>query len=514
VARKYGTTIRPVYARLNGQNLELADKLVQTYQGYVGRTKGELEEATSGLERKGYDYRFVRGLAALLDRRCEFECRSVVDPVEARRAVFQLAAEQGVPTTEEDRQQILQEAANELDVEPEMLEQSLYGDLEAEQILCRFRPLAAEHLLKRYNLSLTQTLLFRSTEMEFTASGNWQSIFRAIKWLGLIYTIEKRDDQFWVRVDGPVSLFKLNRRYGTSLAKLLPHIVANPEWRVQAKILHRKSDRRLLDLTLDSRRHGAYLEPARVLQEALYDSVVEQDFAQRFEAMEAGWTLTREPDPIPVGRQVMIPDFRFQKESVQVYLEIAGFWTPRYLQHKLRQLSSVRDLDMIVAADQKLACKKLDKIGRKLRVVYYKDQVPLKPILDHLREREKRLVEQQVKRLRADGVKVEAPVVTAEDLAATLGVVEEAAKQLLREESFPGYRVVGDMLIKPAMLERIAMELEKREDAGQLTLPQAAKIITALGGRRATAILEALGYSIQWQGIDPNKATIQKRRQG
>jgi len=67
-------------------------------------------------------------------------------------------------------------------------------------------------LVRRYNLGLTQTLLFRCAEMGFTASGNWQRIFRQVKWLGLIYTIQRRGGDHWVKVDGPVSLFKLSNR--------------------------------------------------------------------------------------------------------------------------------------------------------------------------------------------------------------------------------------------------------------------------------------------------------------
>lgn len=511
IARKYGDTIRPVYARIDERSLDVAERLIQTYKEHVGEKKAHLQRIVDRLENMGHDYRFIRGLSTLLERRCEFRCKTAVDPIQARRRVFQLVAERGVPTTDEDRQEILEEVARMLGVTAEQLEQSLYGDLEDEQILYGFNPPRAEKLVKQYNLSLTQTLLFRSTEMEFTASGNWQIIFRQIKWLSLIYTIQKDGEHYRVRVDGPVSLFKLNRRYGTSLAKLVPHIVVNPEWTIRAKILRRKGERRLLNLKLDSRKHGAYLESTHPPQEMQYDSLVEQDFARRFEALKTGWELTREPEPIPVGRHVMIPDFSFQKAGFRVYMEVAGFWTPGYLKHKLRQLSLVREVDMIVAADRQLACEKLDRMGRRLDVVYYKGQVPLKPILHHLREREKKLVEQQVERLQREELKVEEPVVTVQELAIRLGVLEEAAKRLLRERVIPGYKALGDMLIKPSRLERIEKEMEKRTVTEQLTLSEATKLVKELGGRGTTAILEALGYRIQWHGIDPDKAIIQKK---
>ncbi len=79
--------------------------------------------------------------------------------------------------------------------------------------------------------------------------------------------------------------------------------------------------------------------------------------------------MTREPGPLPVGRQIMIPDFLFEKAGMKVYMEIAGFWTPEYLNHKLQQLRNVRDVDMIVAANQSFMGTMLDKLGQQLKII-------------------------------------------------------------------------------------------------------------------------------------------------
>jgi len=68
-------------------------------------------------------------------------------------------------------------------------------------------------------------------------------------------------------------------------------------------------------------------------EEESYDSSVEEEFATQSESRE-GWELVREPDPLPVGRQVMIPDFLLRKNGLEVYLEVVGFWTPEYLEDK------------------------------------------------------------------------------------------------------------------------------------------------------------------------------------
>jgi predicted nuclease of restriction endonuclease-like RecB superfamily len=512
VARRYRDSIRPAYAELDEENLGFASRLIDTFTSLRGRRRRELDETITALEESsGRNYKYVRGLATLLERRCLFEVEAAFSPGEARDRLFRAAAATGIPTTLEDRRKILEAEAARLDLPVDRLEDSIYSDLDEELILREFQPLSPGDLIRLYNLGQTQTLLFKCSELEFTASGNWQLIFRWIKWLGLIYTIQQQGESYWVKVDGPVSLFKLGDRYGTSLAKLVPLIVAAPEWSIRSLILRRTGDRQLLRLELDSRRHDGYLRAEKPSEAEPYDSTVEQSFALRFNASRTGWSLTREPGPIPVGRQVMIPDFLLERAGMKVYMEVAGFWTPEYLRHKLEQLRRVDGVDMIVAADADHACQQLDSLGRKLDIIYYKDDVPLRPVLDHLRARESELKKDQLQRLQSGRLEVEGPAVSAAELAGRLGLLEEAVLEELRRREIPGYRLLGDILISESTLKLIAKSLEERMKEGLLTLREATELAERLGGAEPSRILEHLGYVIEWHGISPEKAEVHRR---
>jgi len=510
VARKYRDTIYPVYAKLNDVNLVLAERLIQAFNDHLMKRKREVEEAIAGLEEQGYDYRFVRGLAVLLERRCQFEVEASVNPRTLRSRLFHVTSKEGVPSTLHERWRLMIEEAKSHGISIQEVENSLYADLDEELVLTAFNPIDADALVRRYNLSLTQTLLFRSSEMEFTASGNWQRIFRGIRWLGLIYTIQRQREDYWVKVDGPISLFKLGHRYGSRLAQIVPHIIASRDWSIRAKVLRRQSDRQLLNLKLDSRKHGVFLKKDESGIKEAYDSLVEEDFGQRFNALRSGWCLTREPGPLSVGRYVMLPDFLFEKKGIRVYMEIAGFWTPEYLRHKLRQLEGVENVDMIVAADRSNACQQLDRLGRRFKIIYYKRKVPLRPILDYLNSKEAVLRETQRKHLRDRELKVEGPFTTTADIAEQLDVLEEAVKDVLQERRIPGYRFLGDVLISEVTLNLIEERLTQRIEEGVLTLNEATQLIEKLGGVRPTRILEVLDYVIEWHGIDPTKARIRR----
>ena len=90
---------------------------------------------------------------------------------------------------------------------------------------------------------------------------------------------------------------------------------------------------------------------------------------------------------------------------------------------------------MIIAADESLACSKLERLKGKALVIYYKREVPLKPIIEHLREREARSSRQQVERLEAGGEggsSLKGDVVSIEEIAGQKGVAAASLKMALQ----------------------------------------------------------------------------------
>ncbi len=499
--------IWPRYAKLSDDNLEAATVLIEAYEHHVGEKKAVLKEFVGELEDRGYEYRFVRGLSFLLDKRGIFKCNDQVDPVDLRRRIYQTAEKLGLPTTTEQRGQVIRTVASELKVDSEAVEDFFYADLDSELILEEFHPLTPKELLEEYNLSLTQTLLFDSTELNFTASGNWQRIFYAVKRLGLIYEVCK-DGRFWVKIDGPASLFKLNRRYGTAIAKLLPAIIANAEWTVEAKILW-KYDNEICDFKIESWKHRAVLKKP-VLAAESYDSIVEEDFAARFQALKSGWNLRREPEPVLAGKQVIIPDFSLERESIKVYMEVVGFWTMEYLLRKIEKLKKV-DVNMLVAVNETLACEKVAGLVKHthLNVVYYQDRIPLPPILRYLDEAFRDIQVTQKGFVRDLPVVFTEPVVNYGEFAARIGVSVEAVKTALAEKPPRDYAALPNSLVRKDRLEEIARRIDVEIDrTGRLSLTCALQIVEAEGVTDATSALENLGYRIAWRGISAEKAEV------
>jgi predicted nuclease of restriction endonuclease-like RecB superfamily len=506
VRRRKGR-IWPRYARLSDDNLEVAELLIQSYSRHVSEKKKVLKGFVSELEGMGHDYRFVRGLSVLLDRRSIFRCNTKADPVDLRRKLYQTTGELGLPTTPEQRKRIVESVASELEFPVKTVEDSFYADLDGELVLAEFNPLPPQQLLKSYNLSLTQTLLFNSTELDFTASGNWQRILYTVKRLGLIYEAY-RSRGFWVKIDGPASLFKLTRRYGTALAKLVPAIIAGSEWTVEAKILWKYTNE-ICDFRVESRKHNAVLkipQPSTVS----YDSTVEEEFATRFHALKSSWHLRREPEPVPAGRQVIIPDFSFEREGVKMYMEVVGFWTAEYLKRKIEKLKKI-DVNMLIAVDKTLACERLAKLEKdaKLNVIYYRNRVPLSPILRYLEEAFQHVKDKQTSFVKNLSVRFLEPVVNFEEFAARIGVATESVRIALTERTPEGYAILPNSLVRKSKLRQIRKIIKEQINRiGRLPLSQAVKIINSEGVEDASNVLRILRYQIAWRGINPETAEV------
>jgi predicted nuclease of restriction endonuclease-like RecB superfamily len=506
VRRRKGT-IQPRYVESSTENLQVANKLIEAYKLGAGKKKSTLKKVAGLLEDEGYDYHLIRGLSVLLDRKSVFKCTSQADPAVLRQKIFQVTGKKGPATSLEHRRIILENVAARLEIASQELDAVMYADLESELILQDFKPVSPQNLLEKYNLSLAQTLLFDSIEIRFTVSANWQKIFFKTKRLGLIYDAYK-DNQIWVKIDGPASLFKLTRRYGTAIAKLLPTIVASPKWKVEAKILW-KFTNEIYTFKLESWKHSHLFGAKQAVE--VYDSIVEEDFAKRFTALSSCWQLKREPEPVIVGKHVLIPDFSFEREGAKLYMEVVGFWTTEYLMRKMEKLKKAQEL-MLVAVDESLACERLTKLEQQqsLNLIYYRNKIPLPPVLRYLEDSYKEVRKQQTEFLKNLNVTFTEPVIKFEEFAKRTGVSTEAARAALTEKPPCNYMVLPDSLIRKDKIEQIREKLDQQiAEKGRLALSEAVRIAQT-EQIDLTSAIQTFGYKIIWHGINTENAEIVK----
>ncbi len=467
--------IKPKYLK----NINLAEILINIFQKFIGIKYKELQEKLEELEQGEKNYKIIRGMSFLLKRRCEFEINSILNCTEVRMFLF----ERGFVINEDERDKVFEEASKYFNASKEEIEEAFFSDLQEEQILKKFNPISSLELIEKYNLSLTQTLLFDALELTFVVEGNYQKIFRQINYLGLIYEIEENE----IKVTGPGSLFKNTKKYGTSLAKLLPHITNTDKWKIKAKIETKwGNEPRIYNFELNS--YEDILLPHYTEPITHFDSEVEAQFYHDFKIFNLGWEIKREPTIIKAGKYVTIPDFGFYKYGLVCYLEVVGFWTPEYLKKKIWKLKNAEH-KIIVAVNQNLNCRKEDFTGE---VIFYKKKIPLKPIIKILKEMEQKHIQKEITNIQKIEIKKE--MVLIKEKAKELNIIPEALIRL----NIPNYFIIGDKIVSQRYLDKLKEEIGNEREYKEIEIILEKYKLTPKA-------LDYVGYKIMWKGIMPVK---------
>ncbi|RKZ39885.1 MAG: hypothetical protein DRQ49_10105 [Gammaproteobacteria bacterium] len=352
--KKRRDQIMPLALPTDYHYLNIANDLIKLVKANVGDSRGELADALRAYEGDSLDYRIIRGLANVLEKRCVFGNESPVNPIELRAALFT----QGPVTVKNDllstltRTQAVAEMAAQFNITTEQVEQALFADLMEERILLGIEEILTPFdLIARYNLEVARGLLYWASEVDIIVRDSYKDLFKYIKLFKLMHTIYPIPQQGYnIILHGPISPFvKSTIRYGLQFAKFLPALLLGKTWRMDADV-RLPNTGRTWHYTLDDS------TPLRTHFKAsgLFDSGLEADFAAEFEvkygSAKRKWELAREDELIIVGDTVMIPDFSLThcKDGRRALIEIIGFWHPQYLQRKLQKVHQAKRSDLIL----------------------------------------------------------------------------------------------------------------------------------------------------------------------
>ncbi|HET6589266.1 MAG TPA: DUF790 family protein [Candidatus Nitrosocosmicus sp.] len=282
--------ILPVLCSLdkNSKDLEIATQIIQAFE-YCFRNKEikeNLDQLLKNIEYVYKDFKLVRGLSTILERRCTFSSHihrnltEVKHPTEngyndlydnrnlfenfsapeIRKAVFAESSMLGIATDKNKRETILQNVSNRLGIKVSSLLEIMWSDLEGNSIIRSLNPVTPAQLLYMYNISSVQTLLFGCIQMKVWLQSNlsegtiWKEILRDVKRLGLMYWLDSLDygnenesdnndkrsqsnPKMICTIEGALNVLKLTDRYGNAISKLFPYILKSQKWNISCDIL-------------------------------------------------------------------------------------------------------------------------------------------------------------------------------------------------------------------------------------------------------------------------------------
>ncbi|MQL55783.1 DUF790 family protein [Acidianus ambivalens] len=463
-----GNKVIPLFA--TEEDEPLARNIIGMFK--EGKKLGDILDEIKILE-KAYDtpckVKLIRGFYKEMLRLCTLSEDSPIDPRIIRREVFSY----GPITSREEREKILKEVGEKLKVD---VEKYMFSDMEEEKTISSVNRVSPISLIKMYNLSLLQTLLFKSYKMTVQIEGNWKEIIKRIKWLGLMYHAYPNP----IRIDiiSPATLVKMTEKYGRNMAVILPYIVSSKYWKINAELVLGKKIKRTFLLTVE--KFDLIDSKVREEDEKRFDSSVEERFFNDFQKVIKDWKIYREPEALVINGRLFIPDFLVEKNPFKIYVEIVGFWTKEYIREKLEKLRNFKGGEILVLLNQELSKEDFSDFN----VIKYKNRVDIGLVYKWLKDYERK---------NAESVNIsyslEGDVISLKDLSRKLNVSEEIIKKNIHDDK---YVFTGNYFVRKDFLEKL-----KEENFENKKLSELIKIY----GDYITEVLEYLGYKFKWLGI-------------
>jgi uncharacterized protein len=354
--------------------LEAAESLLLLFREGIGMTRGEIDGEIDALFGGGGKATQVyQGLAKILEDRAEFEVVADVPPDVIREKVFTAAADyrrqmraSGPGPGHREvfrRDEILSTVANELNIQVDALESSLFADLRDENRLLSFDDMKAQWLIDRYNVGLAQAVLLRSVlvkvEVRNERPVRYRQLFRRLKFHRLLYRVEgSMRDGYLFQIDGPLNLFSATTKYGLQVAQFLPALLHCVDFRLEAEL--RWGPKREPKSFLLEPRDGLVSHQADT---GTYTPVELKAFVDRFRQVAPSWEISECTEVLELGREgVWVPDYRLVHTPTgqDVFVEVVGFWKRSSLERLTRLLPLYGPPRFVLAISDRL---KVDEEG-------------------------------------------------------------------------------------------------------------------------------------------------------
>lgn len=367
--------------------VDLAQSMLHVYQNGVGKNRRSLHNAVRQLF-SGSDCppRRILAFCKLLDDASEYADGDRGKTAKLRQSVFRAAAKYhplvttGDSLFEHDESEMKRRIAEEHGMDWPQLHDKLFADLMEYHELKSFNGFErSESLLARYNVAQAQVALFDAVDLTVVATQDFKSILRYAKLARLMHRITKRSNRYVFEFDGPASLLQNTHRYGSAMARFLPGLLSCQGWSMVATIRASRFQGSLrLELNDEC---GLTSETIRADD---FDSKVEESFCAKWgEQPRNGWRLERETEILHRGQTAFFPDFVFvHEDGRRVLMEVIGFWTPEYLNHKSKVLKLFHDQPILLAVAESLKVKMEADISQPM--IYFKTAIQIEPVLNAL----------------------------------------------------------------------------------------------------------------------------------
>lgn len=327
----------------------IAASLLEIAHASIGASRGEVEEAWDEVPVGPSGKRLRDGILKLIVDACEFDAPDF-EADALRRDVFTAATAARAAGTF-DRADVLARIGAAHDLSAEEVEARLYSDLKDAHKLSSVAYRSHEAVVRAYDAGQAAAVLLRATrvvvDVTCASAAAYRALFRALKFHRLLFAAESTDDGYKLTIDGPLSLFQSTKKYGLSLALMLPHVAACERWSLVADVAWGPSQEQLSFRAKGEGDDGVAAPSLPPEVDALKRAIGRLD---------AGWRAEASQKVLVVeGHGVVVPDLVLSRaDGAKVYLEALGFFRRETVFQRLDLVAAGLGERVIFALSDKL----------------------------------------------------------------------------------------------------------------------------------------------------------------
>lgn len=345
-----GTIAAPAFPKAKQEvAATLSAMVLETLRSHVGQPREAVDDALATIDVSARDLLLFKGIKKLALDGCTFESPDDVDPPALRRAVFIAACAQRAAGAF-DRDAVLSEVAKAHALTKEALDRALFADLKSAQLLLDAPTYDAAALVELYRRGIPKAILLKAERVTVELEANAASLRRILhrlKFMRLLFALEASGERWRLTIDGPMSMFSGQARYGLKLAQALDVFEESEHYELDALI--RWGKRRLrLNFHHEGGGGPASEVPAREEVERLVDD---------FEKLNSRWTVERLPQILTVPKVgACVTDLAFvhQDTGEVVHLEVLGYWSREAVFKRVDLVEAGLDDRVIFAFSERL----------------------------------------------------------------------------------------------------------------------------------------------------------------
>ena len=274
-------------------------------------------------------------------------------PQQIRSKVFDLVnkSSRGFVSLEK-RGNLVSEIEEELNIPKGKLDELLYFDIDSEQILIKNEDADPIQLICYFNYDTIETILCFALNLQIVMKklpGYLAKNLVFVSKKNSVFTdITLTEEGYKISIEPPIELFRDTISWGRNISNVATYIlrtILREEIPFQLNATVRPRKRRA-SFTLSSE-YLPLLPSFKKSEEEEFkpeiDSKVENKFLKTWRNYK-GWKAKPEPEAIIAGKKMYVPDFLLQRGEKEVYLEIVGYYTMKYIQKKKMQMKELSRL--------------------------------------------------------------------------------------------------------------------------------------------------------------------------